>query len=133
MTCVAYVTLLCGCVHVYVDAYVYMFKYMYACLCQGALVYMYRYMYVCTQHVIHLRVYITHIRILDTSPYCVCLQETEQALKRELGLEGSSQMDTSSSNSPQLTTVSLRSVPHPLPCQQAVVCVTELRCTCTCV
>ena len=110
-------------------------KYMYACLCQGALVYMYRYMYmyVCTQHVIHLRVYITHIHVLDTSPHCVCLQETEQALKRELGLEGASQMDTSSSNSPQLTTVSQRSVPHPLPCQQAVLCVTELHCTCTCI
>ena len=29
-----------------------------------------------------------------------CVQETEQVLKRELGLEGASQMDTSSSNLP---------------------------------
>lgn len=39
-----------------------------------------------------------------------CAQETEQALKRELGLEGGSQMDTSHSHSPLLPPVPQRSV-----------------------
>ena len=64
-----------------------------------------------------------------------CLQETEQTLKRELGLEGASQMDTSTSA--QLAVVTQRSVIHcecslhPLQLPRAYRTPIALYCTCT--